>query len=141
MDPGSNSPLPAFRQLERCPHCGNPLDARALELLTVIACPSCAAEIQIGTRIGPFQLLSVAGRGGMGVVYRALALDLNREIALKVLRWDQSGGSECTGKLAAEAAITAAINHPHVVRVFSTGIESGRFHLAMELIDKAPWMT
>ncbi|MEY5010976.1 MAG: hypothetical protein RLZZ253_2115 [Verrucomicrobiota bacterium] len=135
MDPGSLSENNQ-QQLENCPLCGTAIDVTEIEPLSVIACPGCGSEIQIGNFIGPFQLVSLAGRGGMGVVYRALDSGLNREVALKVLKRDDSGSSELIEKLAVEAAITASINHPHVVRVFSTGLDAGRFYLAMELVDK-----
>ncbi len=135
MDPGSLSENNQ-QQRENCPLCGTAIDVTEIEPLSVIACPGCGSEIQIGNFIGPFQLVSLAGRGGMGVVYRALDSGLNREVALKVLKRDDSGSSELIEKLAVEAAITASINHPHVVRVFSTGLDAGRFYLAMELVDK-----
>ena len=135
MDPGSLSENNQ-QQCENCPLCGTAIDVTEIEPLSVIACPGCGSEIQIGNFIGPFQLVSLAGRGGMGVVYRALDSGLNREVALKVLKRDDSGSSELIEKLAVEAAITASINHPHVVRVFSTGLDAGRFYLAMELVDK-----
>jgi serine/threonine protein kinase len=136
MDPDSTSEKIPSQQLENCPLCAAVIDVSEIEPLSAIACPSCGAEIQVGNFIGPFQLVSLAGRGGMGVVYRALDSSLNREVALKVLKRDDSGSSELIEKLAVEAAITASINHPHVVRVFSTGLDAGRFYLAMELVDK-----
>jgi serine/threonine protein kinase len=136
MDPGLPSENFSCQQFENCPLCGTALDITDIEPLSTIACPGCGSEIQVGNFIGPFQLVALAGRGGMGVVYRALDSGLNREVALKVLKRDDSGSSELIEKLAVEAAITATINHPHVVRVFSTGLDAGRFYLAMELVDK-----
>jgi len=89
----------------------------------------------VGEWIGPYQLQSIAGRGGMGVVYRAYDTSLDRTVALKVLRKDRLSG-DALGQLETEAAITAAINHPHVVKVFTTGTDHGRFYIAMELADK-----
>ncbi|MGV3531391.1 MAG: protein kinase domain-containing protein, partial [Chthoniobacteraceae bacterium] len=86
--------------------------------------------------MGHYELLEEVGRGGMGVVYKALDTSLGRHVALKVLRKDNSENEELMKQLETEAAITASINHPHVVRVFSTGTFEGRFYIAMELVDK-----
>ncbi len=83
-----------------------------------------------------YELLEEVGRGGMGVVYKALDTSLGRNVALKILRKDHSENAELISQLETEAAITASINHPYVVRVFSTGTFEGRFYIAMELVDK-----
>ncbi len=102
----------------------------------MIPCPACGAEITVGGIIDHFTLVEVAGRGGMGVVYRALDGSLDRHVALKLLRRDHSDNAGLIAQLEAEAAITASINHPHVVKVYSTGTDRGRFYIAMELVDK-----
>jgi len=107
-----------------------------LEPLSEIICPGCGGQFTAQTRLGPFTLSQIAGSGGMGVVYKAYDPSLDRPLALKVLRRDHAGGPELVEKLAREAAITAAINHPHVVKVYSTGYDAGRFYIAMELVDK-----
>ncbi len=71
----------------------------------------------------------------MGVVYRALDTSLDRSVALKVLRKDRLGAEEMA-ELETEATLTASINHPHVVKVFTTGTDHGRFYIAMELVSK-----
>ncbi len=107
-----------------------------IEPLTEIACPYCQAAFSVHILLGHFQLLNCAGKGGMGVVYRAFDSELNREVALKLLKHEQSSDPELVAKLASEAAVTARINHPNVVRVFSTGVAAGRFFIAMELVNK-----
>jgi len=89
----------------------------------------------VGKFLGDYELLEVMGRGGMGVVYRALDRGLARSVALKILRKDQAQNGFLS-ELEAEAAVTASINHPHVVKVFTTGTMQGRFFIAMELVDK-----
>ena len=71
----------------------------------------------------------------MGVVYKAVDTSLDRPVALKVLRKDRLS-AESLAQLEAEASITASINHPHVVKVFTTGTDHGRFYIAMELVNK-----
>jgi serine/threonine protein kinase len=83
-----------------------------------------------------FELQEVLGGGGMGTVYRALDRNLNRIVALKLLRQEYSHDPEFVAKFQSEAAITASINHPNVVRVYSTGEDHGLLYLAMELVDK-----
>ncbi len=102
----------------------------------MIPCPGCGAEITVRGTVDHFRLIEVAGRGGMGVVYRALDGSLDREVALKLLRKDHSDNAALIAQLESEAAITASINHPHVVKVYSTGTDRGRFYIAMELVDK-----
>ncbi|MEA3207183.1 MAG: eukaryotic-like serine/threonine-protein kinase [Chthoniobacter sp.] len=83
-----------------------------------------------------FELQEILGAGGMGAVYRALDTHLNRPVALKLLRTEHSQSLDLIQSLASEAAITASISHPHVVKVYSTGTDHGLFYIAMELVDK-----
>jgi tRNA A-37 threonylcarbamoyl transferase component Bud32 len=83
-----------------------------------------------------FELQEPLGAGGMGTVYRALDTNLNRMVALKLLRREYSADPEFVQQFQAEAAITASINHPYVVKVYSTGEDHGLLYLAMELVDK-----
>lgn len=70
----------------------------------------------------------------MGVVYRAHDSSLDRTVALKVLRKDRLSTKAMT-QLETEATLTASIHHPHVVKVFTTGTDHGRFYIAMELVN------
>src|SRR5205823_14164344 len=83
-----------------------------------------------------FDLQELLGAGGMGTVYRALDTNLNRQVALKLLQQQHSADPEFVAKFQKEAAITASINHPHVVKVYSTGRDHGLVYIAMELVDK-----
>ncbi|MBY0513884.1 MAG: protein kinase, partial [Gemmataceae bacterium] len=73
------------------------------------------------------------GRGGMGVVYRAVHLKLNRAVALKVARADDRADPRHLLRFLAEAEAAAAVKHPHVVGVYDSGAAGGRPYLAMEL--------
>ena len=83
-----------------------------------------------------FTLVEVLGAGGMGAVYKALDTNLNRMVALKVVRKEFSADAEYVAKFEREARITASVNHPHVVKVYSFGSDHGLFYIAMELVDK-----
>ena len=72
----------------------------------------------------------------MGTVYRARDINLNRIVALKLLRKEFSENQEYIEKLETEAKITASVNHPNVVKVFSFGCDYGQYYIAMELVDK-----
>src|ERR1700760_1179964 len=111
------------------------MDVSDVEPLSAVVCPSCGAPTTVSSMIDHFQLVDMLGHGGMGAVYKAHDTSLDRMVALKLLR-KSSGTPEQIKQLETEAAITASINHPHVVRVFSTGMDHGRFYIAMELVDK-----
>src|SRR4051794_37899188 len=86
-------------------------------------------------RLGDFELVREIGRGGMGVVYKARQISLNRDVALKVL----SGGLGLTAKAVQrfrrEAEAAAKLHHTNIVPIYATGEENGVHFYAMELID------
>src|SRR5215467_4901384 len=86
-------------------------------------------------RLGDFEILREIGRGGMGVVYEARQVSLNRKVALKVL----SGGLGLTPKAVQrfhrEAEAAAKLHHANIVPVYATGEQDGTHFYAMELID------
>jgi serine/threonine protein kinase len=122
--------------LQTCEACGTEIDVSAEEPLAAVQCPNCGTPLVVAAQIDQFELIEVLGRGGMGVVYRAMDTSLNRPVALKLLRKSEGADGEKIAQLATEASITASINHPHVVKVFTTGLDHGRFYIAMELVDK-----
>ncbi|HEV7401967.1 MAG TPA: protein kinase [Chthoniobacteraceae bacterium] len=130
MPEDSSSPL------QTCPTCGEAVDVAEFEPLASVECPVCGSPMVVSKTLGQYELVEVMGRGGMGVVYRAIDHQLDRQVALKVLRNDFSGDAEFIKKLDEEAAITGGINHPHVVKVYTTGTAGGRFYIAMELVDQ-----
>jgi len=90
--------------------------------------------LQVGTKIGRYELLAPLGAGAMGVVYSAFDPDLDRKIAVKLL----AGGEQLASRqerLAREARALAKISHPNVVPVHDVGVADGRLFIAMELVD------
>ncbi len=121
---------------QECAACGALIDISDEEPLALMHCPTCGTSMRVRRMFGNFEPVEVLGAGGMGAVYRAQDLALNRPVALKLLRREYSEHPEVTRQFEHEAAITALINHPNVVKVYSTGSDHGTFYIAMELVDK-----
>ena len=98
-------------------------------------CPVCNEQINVHRLFAHYELLAMLGQGGQGTVFRATDLNLNRQVALKVLRLEQGSDPAFVKLFEHEAKITASINHPNVVRVYSFGTIEDRLYLAMELVD------
>ncbi|HJZ59014.1 MAG TPA: protein kinase [Gemmataceae bacterium] len=81
-----------------------------------------------------YEIESELGRGGMGVVYKALQIALNRTVALKMILSGEHARPADVVRFLAEAEVVAAIQHPHVVQVFETGQAQGRPYLALEYL-------
>lgn len=85
---------------------------------------------------GKYELLSVLGDGGMGIVYRARQIELDREVALKVLRPAMQGDRSFAARFRREARIASKLDHPNIVRVVDFGADGVLGHyIAMELAD------
>ncbi|MCE9609124.1 MAG: serine/threonine protein kinase [Chthoniobacter sp.] len=120
--------------IQDCPSCATQVDVSGEEPCTDFQCPGCGTAMRVQRRFDHFELLEQLGVGGMGTVYRALDRNLGRHVALKLLQREHSQNPEFNEQFAREAAITASINHPYVVKVFSTGRDHGRVYIAMELV-------
>ncbi len=121
--------------IEHCSKCSTLLDVTGCHPLMETACPSCGALIKVLREYHHFVLLSELGRGGSGTVYRAFDETLERDVALKLLRSEHLRDPEYLASLETEALTTASINHPHVVKVFSTGRKNGLYYIAMEIVS------
>ncbi|HWC64912.1 MAG TPA: serine/threonine-protein kinase, partial [Thermoanaerobaculia bacterium] len=94
--------------------------------------------LSAGARIGPYEVLSPLGSGGMGQVYRARDTRLGREVALKVLPRERAGlSADALPRFAQEARSASALNHPGIVTVHELGEADGEVYIAMELVDGA----
>ena len=94
--------------------------------------------MDIGTRLGAYEVVAKLGEGGMGEVYRAHDPRLGRDVALKVLPQDMSGDPARLERFTREARAIAALNHPHIVTIYSTEEADGVRFLTMELVDGQP---
>lgn len=88
-----------------------------------------------GTRLGPYEIVSALGAGGMGEVYRAYDTRLRRHVALKVLPELFAEDPRRKARFEKEARIIGALNHPNILAVFDVGTDGGKFFLVSELLD------
>ncbi|MFL6537824.1 MAG: serine/threonine-protein kinase, partial [Chthoniobacterales bacterium] len=124
------------RTTQPCPACGAAVDVTNAEPLARVACPDCGEKVRVERAFDNFVVVETLGVGGMGSVYKARDTRLDRFVALKLLRSELSASPAEAARLEQEARATAAVNHPHVVQVFSSGYDHGQFYLVMELVDR-----
>ncbi|WP_254513030.1 serine/threonine-protein kinase [Anatilimnocola floriformis] len=86
-------------------------------------------------RIGDFELLGELGRGGMGVVYEARQISLDRRVAIKILPFASVLDSRQIARFKHEAQAAAQLHHAHIVPVFAIGVERGVHYYAMQLVN------
>ncbi len=92
-------------------------------------------ELHAGQALGDYAIVSVAGSGGMGVVYRANQRSLERVVALKVIRQGIADSEDYRDRFLREARLAASVDHPHVVSVYDVGEQESRLFLAMQWVD------
>ena len=92
------------------------------------------ADLAPGTQLGGYRVATVLGRGGMGVVYLAQQLALDRRVALKIINADLSDDQEFRDRFAREAQLAAAIDHRHIIPVYDAGEADGRLYLSMRYV-------
>jgi serine/threonine protein kinase len=88
-----------------------------------------------GTKLGPYEIQSPLGAGGMGEVYRARDTRLDRIVAVKILPAHLSSDSEFKQRFEREARTVSSLNHPHICQLFDVGCEGGTDYLVMEFLD------
>ena len=88
-----------------------------------------------GTRLGPYEIVSPIGAGGMGEVYRARDTRLGRDVAIKVLPQHLSTNAEVRARFEREARTVSSLNHPHVCTLFDVGRDGAVDYLVMELVE------
>ena len=90
-----------------------------------------------GTRIGPYELISRIGAGGMGEVYKARDTRLDRTVAVKFISAFDARDSQARERFEREARAVAALNHPHICTLYDIGSEDDVDFLVMEYVDGA----
>jgi tetratricopeptide (TPR) repeat protein len=90
--------------------------------------------LAIGSTIGKYRIIEEIDRGGMAVVYKALQLDLDREVALKVLPANVTINRRFVERFLSEAHAVAKLNHPNIVNIHEVAVENNVYFLAMDYI-------
>jgi tetratricopeptide (TPR) repeat protein len=121
----------------RCAACGAALPLPSLAERTFVegAAPGGDEDPLPGSRISHFRIARLIGRGGMGVVYQAVDLELGREVALKFLSAGRTGTARDEIRFRREAQSAAALDHPNIGTVYEIGEEEGRRFIAMAFYD------
>ena len=124
-----------------CSACKKVITSEIPEGTQEITCPECSAPVAVpenqlapGAVIGDFLLEKPLSGGGMGMVYLARQISLDRPVALKVLHEKFAGNQEYIEGLFREARAAAKLTHPNIVQAYAVGEENGIFYFAMEYI-------
>lgn len=96
---------------------------------------NCYMAMQTGTRLGPYEILSLLGVGGMGEVYRAKDMRLDRIVAIKILPSHLSSNPDLRQRFEREAKTISHLNHPHICTLYDIGHQDGLDYLVMEYVE------
>src|SRR6202042_631520 len=91
--------------------------------------------ITSGTKLGPYEIASPIGAGGMGEVYRARDTRLDRTVAIKILPDHLSDNTEAKQAFEREARAISSVNHPNICTLFDVGHQDGVDYLVMEFLE------
>ena len=125
-----NSPL-----LESCTGCGESLDVTDFAPFEGAVCPCCGTETRVKCLFGSYRLEKEHAKGGMSVIFAGWDTLLDRQVAIKVLNEDFCHDEKRIQDFEKEARLTAQINHPNIIQIYSAGRAHGRFYLVMELLE------
>ena len=92
-------------------------------------------ELSAGTRLGPYEVVTALGAGGMGEVYRARDTRLDRSVAIKILPSHLSCTPELKSRFEREAKTLSSVTHPHICHLYDVGSQGGVDFLVMELLE------
>ncbi|HEX7193125.1 MAG TPA: serine/threonine-protein kinase, partial [Thermoanaerobaculia bacterium] len=92
-------------------------------------------QLTSGTHLGPYEVLSPLGAGGMGEVYRARDTRLDRNVAIKVLPAEFANDEQLRIRFEREARTISQLNHPHICTLHDVGQFEGNDYLVMELLE------
>ena len=126
-----------------CPRCQNQVDADTQLGGSAATCPHCNRAVTVprnatvgpGTTVGGFRIEKSIGLGGMGEVFLATQLSMERRIALKVLTTAQTADASFIERFLHEARMVARLNHPNIVTAYEAGEDAGTYFLAMEFVE------
>jgi hypothetical protein len=107
------------------------LESPAIEAVPALSPKGKAGPLSHGAHLGPYEILSSLGAGGMGEVYRARDPRLGREVAIKVLSETVTGDPDTLARFEREAKAVAALSHPNILSIF----DFGTHYAVMELLE------
>ncbi len=126
----------------QCPFCRGIVAVENGDMGTDVQCGHCGEIVTVpcsrlatGAVISDFIILEELGRGGMGIVYLAHQISLDRPAAVKILADNFTNNAEFVVNFIKEARAAAKLNHPHIVQAYAVGEDEGIFYFAMEHID------
>jgi hypothetical protein len=126
----------------QCPHCHQIVDIDDGECGQPVGCGNCgnitvvpASRFAPGAVINDFIVKDILGRGGMGMVYLAHQMTLDRPVALKILMDEFANNSAFIVDFVKEARAAARLNHPNIVQSYAVGEEDGIYYFAMEYVE------
>ena len=88
-----------------------------------------------GTKLGPYEIQSPLGAGGMGEVYRARDVRLDRTVAIKILKDREAQKADAKERFEREARTISSLNHPNICHLYDVGEQDGVSYLVMEFLD------
>src|SRR5262245_36628748 len=91
--------------------------------------------LELGTKLSHYEIVAPLGAGGMGEVYRARDVRLDRSVAIKVLPARFAANAEVRQRFEREAKAVSSLNHPHICTLHDVGSENGVDFLVMELVE------
>jgi YVTN family beta-propeller protein len=94
-------------------------------------------ELRIGTELLGYRVEELAGRGGMGAVYRATDLRLRRQVALKVIAPHLANDERFRRRFLAESEVATSLEHPHILPVYDAGEANGSLYIAMRYVEES----
>lgn len=98
-------------------------------------------RLSLGDRLGPYTVLSLLGRGGMGEVYHARDSRLERDVAIKLLSPEVTEHGDRRQRFEREARVVARLNHPNILTLHDVGEHEGALFLVTELLEGATLRT
>lgn len=126
----------------QCPFCRGIVAVENSDMGSDVQCGHCGEVVTVpcsrlatGAVIADFIILEELGRGGMGIVYLAHQISLDRPAAVKILADTYANNAEFVVNFIKEARVAAKLNHPHIVQAYAVGEDEGVFFFAMEHID------
>ena len=126
----------------QCPMCKGIVSVENSDMGSSVQCGHCNKPVTVpssrtasGSVIGDFIILHELGRGGMGVVYLAHQISLDRPAALKILAENYANNADFVVGFIKEARAAAKLNHPNIVQAYAVGDDDGIFYFAMEHVD------